>query len=54
MEIENERYMELIGSQQQSFEAGVRDILETLTRYRGTIVSHTDRFLPASLAGEED
>lgn len=54
MEIENDRYMELIGSQQQSFEAGVRDILETLTRYRGTIVSHTDRFLPASLAGEED
>jgi hypothetical protein len=54
MEIENDRYMELIGSQEQDFEEGMRDILETLTRYQQTIVSHTDRFLPATLADSEE
>ena len=54
MEIENDRYMELIGAQEQTFEDGVRDILGTLTRHRRTIVSHTDRFLPESLVGGED
>ncbi|RRJ32346.1 NAD-dependent epimerase/dehydratase family protein [Halocatena pleomorpha] len=46
MEIDNDRYMELIGDQRQSFESGVRDILRTLTDHRETIVSHEDRFLP--------
>jgi UDP-sulfoquinovose synthase len=46
MEIENERYIDLIGEQRQSFEGGVRDIFETLTEYRDTIVAHEDRFLP--------
>jgi len=46
MEIENERYLELIGGQRQSYESGVRDILGTLTRYEDTITAHEDRFLP--------
>jgi nucleoside-diphosphate-sugar epimerase len=46
MEIENARYMDLIGEQALTFEEGVRDVLETLTRYRETIVAHEDRFLP--------
>ncbi len=46
MEIDNNRYMELIGEQRQDFESGVRDILGTLTEHRKTIVSHEDRFLP--------
>ncbi len=46
MEIGNDRYMELIGEQRQSFESGVRDILGTLTEHQETIVSHEDRFLP--------
>ncbi|MFC6837752.1 NAD-dependent epimerase/dehydratase family protein [Halomarina ordinaria] len=46
MEIENERYMALIGEQRQDFEGGVRDILEALTRYGDTITAHEDRFLP--------
>ncbi|WP_254545817.1 NAD-dependent epimerase/dehydratase family protein [Halomarina pelagica] len=46
MEMENDRYMSVIGEQRQTFEGGVRDILETLTRYSETITSHEDRFLP--------
>ncbi|MDS0278482.1 NAD-dependent epimerase/dehydratase family protein [Halomicroarcula sp. S1AR25-4] len=49
MEIENERYDDLIGGQAQSFEEGVEDIFETLTRYADTIESHEDRFLPGVL-----
>jgi nucleoside-diphosphate-sugar epimerase len=49
MEIENERYMALIDEQDQDFESGVRDVLETLVRYRDTIVAHEDRFLPGVL-----
>ena len=50
MEIENARYDDLIGGQDQSFEEGVRDIFETLTRYDETIAAHEDRFLPGVLA----
>ncbi|MBX0325396.1 NAD-dependent epimerase/dehydratase family protein [Halomicroarcula sp. F13] len=49
MEIENERYDDLIGGQAQTFEEGVEDIFETLTRYTETIESHEDRFLPGVL-----
>ena len=52
MEIENARYDDLIGGQDQTFEAGVRDIFETLTRYADTIEAHEDRFLPGVLADE--
>jgi nucleoside-diphosphate-sugar epimerase len=54
MEIENERYMDLVGGQSQTFAEGVRDILETLTRYEGTITSHEDRFLPDVLKEEAE
>ncbi|WP_284010538.1 NAD-dependent epimerase/dehydratase family protein [Haloarcula pelagica] len=50
MEIENDRYADLIGGQDQTFEDGVRDIFETLTRYSDTIESYEDRFLPGVLA----
>jgi hypothetical protein len=50
MEIEDARYDDLIGGQDQSFEEGVRDIFETLTRYDETIAAHEDRFLPGVLA----
>ncbi|MDG5776167.1 NAD-dependent epimerase/dehydratase family protein [Haloarculaceae archaeon H-GB1-1] len=49
MEIENDRYMDLIGEQAQDFEAGAADIFETLTRYADTIESYEDRFLPGVL-----
>jgi nucleoside-diphosphate-sugar epimerase len=54
MEIENARYMELVGGQSQTFAEGVRDILETLTRYEETITSHEDRFLPDVLQEEAE
>jgi hypothetical protein len=54
MEIENERYMDLVGGQSQTFAEGVRDILDTLTRYEGTITSHEDRFLPDVLQEEAE
>jgi hypothetical protein len=49
MEIENDRYLELIGGQAQAFEGGMRDVFEALTEYAGTIESHEDRFLPGVL-----
>jgi nucleoside-diphosphate-sugar epimerase len=49
MEIENDRYMSLIGEQRTSFEEGIRDVFETLSNYEETIVSHEDRFLPSVL-----
>ncbi|MFB6074580.1 MAG: NAD-dependent epimerase/dehydratase family protein [Haloarculaceae archaeon] len=49
MEIENDRYADLIDGQDQSFEAGVRDVLGTLVRYEDTIAAHEDRFLPGVL-----
>jgi nucleoside-diphosphate-sugar epimerase len=52
MEIEKERYVELIDGQDQTFEEGVEDIFETLTRHAGTIEAHEDRFLPGVLADE--
>jgi nucleoside-diphosphate-sugar epimerase len=52
MEIENDRYADLIGGQDQTFEEGVRDIFETLTRYDDTIASYEDRFLPGVLVDE--
>jgi nucleoside-diphosphate-sugar epimerase len=54
MKIENDRYMDLVGGQSQTFAEGVRDILETLTRYEGTITSHEDRFLPDVLKEEAE
>ena len=49
MEIENDRYADLIDGQSVTFEEGVRDIFETLVRYQGTIEAHEDRFLPGVL-----
>jgi len=54
MEIEDDRYADLIGEQAQSFEDGVQDIFETLTRYADTIEAHEDRFLPGVLEESED
>jgi len=49
MEIENDRYLDVIGGQAQTFEEGVEDIFGTLTRYGDTIAAHEDRFLPGVL-----
>jgi nucleoside-diphosphate-sugar epimerase len=49
MEIENDRYADLIGGQSETFEDGVGDIFETLTTYTDTIQAHEDRFLPGVL-----
>jgi len=49
MEMENERYMDLIGEQRQDFTEGVRDVLETLVEHEETITAHEDRFLPGVL-----
>ena len=54
MEIENDRYMGVIGEQAQDFEGGVRDIFATLTQYADTIEAHEDRVLPGVLEDDED
>jgi nucleoside-diphosphate-sugar epimerase len=46
MEIENARYMELIGDQKIDFEAGMRDVLDVFTARSDVIEAHEDCFLP--------
>jgi len=53
MEIENDRYADLIDGQSTTFEEGVREILGTLVEYRDTIETHEDRFLPGVLTDDE-
>jgi nucleoside-diphosphate-sugar epimerase len=54
MEIENDRYADVIDGQDQVFEAGMRDVFETLTAYADTIEAHEDRFLPGVLESSQD
>ncbi|PSQ32026.1 UDP-sulfoquinovose synthase [Halobacteriales archaeon SW_6_65_46] len=49
MEIDNDRYMDVIGEQRATFADGIDDIVATLRSYQETIVSHEDRFLPDAL-----
>ena len=49
MEIENDRYMDLIGSQRVDFEGGVRDAISSLIEYQDVVKAHEDRFLPDAL-----
>jgi nucleoside-diphosphate-sugar epimerase len=49
MEIEYDRYADLIDGQSQTFESGVRDVFETIIQYQDTIEAHEDRFLPGVL-----
>jgi nucleoside-diphosphate-sugar epimerase len=49
MEVENERYMQLIGSQRVDFEGGVRDAISSLVEYQDVVTAHEDRFLPDAL-----
>jgi nucleoside-diphosphate-sugar epimerase len=48
MQMENETYEDLVG-EPQSLEAGIRDVLATLTRHDDRITAHEDRFLPEVL-----
>ncbi|GKZ14675.1 NAD-dependent epimerase/dehydratase family protein [Haladaptatus sp. T7] len=54
MEIENDRYMSLIGEQRQSFEDGIRDVLQALSRHTDRIESHEDRFVPDVIRDETE
>jgi nucleoside-diphosphate-sugar epimerase len=49
MEIENDRYLDLIGGQAQTFGEGMADVLASITEYADTIEAHEDRFLPGVL-----
>ncbi|MFB6109807.1 MAG: NAD-dependent epimerase/dehydratase family protein [Halodesulfurarchaeum sp.] len=49
MEIENDRYADLIDGQSVSFEEGMRETLGTISEYEQTITAHEDRFLPGVL-----
>jgi len=48
MEMENDEFADLVG-EPQSLEAGIRDVLTTLTRHDDRITAHEDRFLPEVL-----
>jgi len=54
MEIENDRYADVIGGQDQTFEDGMYDVFETLTAYAEAIEAHEDRFLPGVLEESAD
>jgi UDP-sulfoquinovose synthase len=49
MEVETDRFMNLLGEQRVDIEEGVRDILKTLKEEQGKIENHEDRFLPGVL-----
>ena len=52
MEMENERFLDLVGGQRQELEAGIGDVLGTLVEERERIAAHEDRFLPGVLTDE--
>lgn len=52
MEMENDRFLELVGGQKQTLEDGIRDVLKTLSNERERITAHEDRFLPGVLTDE--
>jgi nucleoside-diphosphate-sugar epimerase len=54
MEIENDRYADLIEGQSTTFEDGAREIIGSLLEHQGTIEAHEDRFLPGVLTDESD
>jgi len=49
MEIEHDRYADVIGGQGQTFEEGMYDVFETLTPHSDAVEAHEDRFLPGVL-----
>ncbi|MDZ7850759.1 MAG: NAD-dependent epimerase/dehydratase family protein [Halodesulfurarchaeum sp.] len=49
MEIENDRYADLIDGQSVTFEAGMRETIGTISEYEEAITAHEDRFLPGVL-----
>ncbi|MEF8894627.1 NAD-dependent epimerase/dehydratase family protein [Halodesulfurarchaeum sp.] len=49
MEIENDRYADLIDGQSVTFEEGMRETIGTISGYEDTITAHEDRFLPGVL-----
>ncbi|UTF54976.1 NAD-dependent epimerase/dehydratase family protein [Natronosalvus rutilus] len=53
MEIEHDRYADLIDGQSTTFEDGVRQILGTLVDHERTVTSHEDRFLPGVLTSDD-
>ncbi|WP_144920744.1 NAD-dependent epimerase/dehydratase family protein [Halorubrum salsamenti] len=52
MEMENDRFLDLVGGQRQELEAGIRDVLGTLVEEQDRIAAHEDRFLPGVLTDE--
>jgi nucleoside-diphosphate-sugar epimerase len=52
MEMENDRFLELVGGQKQTLEEGIRDVLGTLVDEQDRIAAHEDRFLPGVLTDE--
>ncbi|AOW80073.1 UDP-sulfoquinovose synthase [Halodesulfurarchaeum formicicum] len=49
MEIENDRYLDLIDEQRVTFEEGMRETIGTISEYEEIITAHEDRFLPGVL-----
>ncbi len=49
MEIENDRYADLIDGQSVTFEEGMRETIGTISVYEDTITAFEDRFLPGVL-----
>jgi len=54
MEIENDRYMDLIGDQQVTFEEGIRGVFLQLADRADRISAYQDRFLPGVLEDRLD
>ncbi|MDY6789352.1 MAG: NAD-dependent epimerase/dehydratase family protein, partial [Candidatus Nanohaloarchaea archaeon] len=50
MEVDNDKFMEVLGKQKQKLHSGISDILKQLKKQRRRIKSHKDRFLPSVLS----
>jgi len=52
MEIDNDRFIDLVGGQRQTLEDGIHDVFGSLVDHRDRIEAHEDRFLPGVLVDE--
>jgi nucleoside-diphosphate-sugar epimerase len=49
MEVENDKFMELLGKQKQEIGEGIEDIIDSISDHKDRIEKHEDRFLPGVL-----
>ena len=49
MEIDNAKFLKLLGRKPEGIEESLQEVMVTLQKYKGTIIAYKDRFLPQEL-----